>query len=400
MNTIFLKKINILLYFTIIMFLLGDVLRKVAIYLNLEFIRYTGLSKTIVILTYLVFIIFWIRNYIEIKVTKKFIYLFTILIVVFFCGQFILKSSPSLLQSVNGNILFFSRFLYWPLTLIIFFPLITSKNYSNTHLNFFINLFFINIGLIALGFFFEINLFKTYNNESRFGFMGIYNTSNQVSYYFILFILYYYYRVFFKSENILLFSIVLITSLFIGTKKVYFFLIILFIYHFFKFKLYKERNFYAVFLILVTLLFSFFSNLKALFASKFSIFIDLYYESGLMTSLTSFRNQLLIKAFDYILNVWRIPNYILGGPNFNEIRSEFGLFDLYVFFGLFGLYAYYFYFKAYYQATSFDKFYLFILISIGITAFLSSGFLSDANQPLVFVLISGYFIVENKYKLN
>jgi hypothetical protein len=207
--------------------------------------------------------------------------------------------------------------------------------------------------------------------------------------------LYYYYKAYFKLKNYIEFCLVLIISFLIGTKKVYFFLILLFLYHFFKFKLYKSPKFYLTLSALATLTVIFFSTLKAFFISKFQIFVSIYKEDGLITSITSFRDQLFLKAFnELIIESWRLPNYILGGPIFHEYRTEFGLIDLYIFFGLFGLYVFYCFFKTFYQFTNFNKFYLFILISVGLTTFFSSGFLSDANQPLLFILISGYFITE------
>ena len=382
------------------MFFIGDVSRKIAVYYNLEFNRYTAVFKTIVVLVYVVFICFFFKEYNKFKVVRKFILLFLSLVIVFIFGQITLKTSRSLLEGINGNVLFLSRLLYWPLTLTAFFPLITSKKYKNNHLSFFTFLFILNVFLILIGFFFDINLFKTYMNSTRFGFMGIYNTSNQISYYFILFVLYYYYKAFFKLENILMFYLVLLSSFFIGTKKVYFFLMILFVYHFLKFKLYKKKEFYVVFSILTSNALFFSSTLKTFFISKFSIFIDIYYDSGLLTSITSLRDRLLIKTYHETVSSWRLPNYFIGGPSFSEIRSEFGIIDLYVFFGFFGIYAYYYYFVVYYRCTNFNKFYLFILISIGVTAFFSSGFLTDANQPLPFLLISGYFIKEVKSSIS
>ncbi|WP_298499206.1 hypothetical protein [uncultured Algibacter sp.] len=103
----------------------------------------------------------------------------------------------------------------------------------------------------------------------------------------------------------------------------------------------------------------------------------------------------MVKTFnELILESWRLPNFIFGGPKFHEIRAEFGLLDLYVFFGVLGIYIFFCFFKVFFQFTNYSRFYLFILASVGLTAFFSSGFLSDANQPLIFLLISGYFIVE------
>tara|TARA_R110002126_G_C10446150_1_gene499320 strand:+ start:748 stop:1902 length:1155 start_codon:yes stop_codon:yes gene_type:complete len=382
------------------MFLLGDVLRKTSIYFNLDFIRYTGVFKTIVLITYIVFVFVYLKEYTKLEVTKKFIVFSIGLLIVFFLGQTIIKSNSNILSLIRGNLLFLSRYLYWPITIITFLPLITSSNYSNQHLRFFSILFFINAAVILLSFFFNINLFKTYFTFERFGFMGFYNTSNQASYYFILFILYYYYKVFFKLKNHLEFSFVLLISLLIGTKKIYFFLIILCLYHFFKFKLFKNLKFYSLISVIIIFVIIFFLKLKFFFESKFQIFINIYNDQGLLTSVTSYRDQLLVKTYADVINSWRLPNYILGGPKFYEIRTEFGLIDLYLLFGCFGIYAFYLFFKTLYQFTNFSKFYLFILASVGLTSFFSSGFLSDANQPLLFVLISGYFISETKLSIK
>tara|TARA_R110002033_G_scaffold133508_1_gene173542 strand:- start:510 stop:1676 length:1167 start_codon:yes stop_codon:yes gene_type:complete len=383
------------------MFLIGDVLRKTAIYFNLDFIRYTAVFKTIVIVTYVVFIGVFIKEYTNLRVTKKFIVFSAILLCFFFLGQISIKSDTSIVSLLSGNILFLSRYLFWFLTLIAFLPLISSNEYSNQHLRLFSIIFFVNFFFILYGFFFDINLFKTYLNSDRFGFMGIYNTSNQVSYYFILFILYYYYRVYFKAKNYLAFGLVFLVSLLVGTKKVYFFLIILFLYHFLKFKIYQNSKFYTILSAFVVLVIVFFSKLKAFFASKFQIFVNIYNEDGLISSVTSLRDKLLVKTFDEILiKSWRLPNYIFGGPKFQEVRTEFELIDLYLFFGFFGLYAFYCFFKTFYQFTHFSKFYLFILVSVGLTAFFSSGFLSDANQPILFILISWYFITETNQEIK
>ena len=139
-----------LLYFTIIMFLLGDVLRKTSIYFNLDFIRYTGVFKTIVLITYIVFVFVYLKEYTKLEVTKKFIVFSIGLLIVFFLGQTIIKSNSNILSLIRGNLLFLSRYLYWPITIITFLPLITSSNYSNQHLRFFSILFFINAAVILL----------------------------------------------------------------------------------------------------------------------------------------------------------------------------------------------------------------------------------------------------------
>ena len=395
MNLIFLKRISSLLYFTIVMFLLGDVLRKIAIFFEFDFNRYTAIFKSFILITYVIFISVNIKKYFELKVTRKFILFSLILLVVFFLGQITVKSNTSIITLLHGNLLYLCRYLFWPLTLIVFFPLIISDSYKNEHLRFYKIIFFVNMIFVLCGLFFDFGPFRTYIAGNRFGYMGLYNTSNQGSYYFIFFILYYYYRVFFKLKNRLELVLVIIISLLIGTKKIYFFLVLLFIYHLLKFKLYKNFKFYTVISISFFFLLLFYSNIKIFLISKFQLFFDVYREDGLLTLIFSYRDELMIKTFnELILESWRLSNYILGGPKFHEIRSEFGLLDLYVFFGAFGVYVFFYFFKVFFQFTNYSRFYLFILASVGLTAFFSSGFLSDANQPLLFLLVSGYFIVE------
>lgn len=395
MSLIFLKKTSNLLYLTLITFLLGDVLRKLAIFYHLDFVRYTAVSKTIVMLTYFIFLAIYIKDYIKFKIIRKFIVLSVLLLVVFFLGQIMLNSNFSLTNILKGNLLYLSRYYFWPLTLILFLPLITSFNYKSHHLQFFTVLFIINIGFIILGLFFNIDVFKTYTNEHRFGFMGLYNTSNQASYYFILFLLFFYYQAFFKLKSYLPFIFTLLISFLIGTKKIYFFLVILLFYHIFKFKLYKKFKFYLLMTIIMVIVSLFYSKIKGFLFSKFKIFVNIYNEDGFITSITSFRDQLLLKSYNnLILESWTLPNFVFGGPIFPEYRIEFGVFDLYIFFGIIGIFAFCYFFKTLYQFTNHNKFYLFILISIGLTTFFSSGFLSDPNQPILFVLISGYFISE------
>jgi hypothetical protein len=61
-NTAFFKKLSYLLYFTIIVFLTGDILRKVGIFISADFIRYTAVSKLIVLFAYLIVIITFFKG--------------------------------------------------------------------------------------------------------------------------------------------------------------------------------------------------------------------------------------------------------------------------------------------------------------------------------------------------
>ena len=392
-----LKLLNRLLFASIIIFVIGDILRKVAIYHNLEFIRYTAISKSIVLVLYIIVLIVFFKSYYSYKTTRKIIYSIIILCAVYFLGQLCLNDNDLGLNLFNKNNLIFSRYIYWPFTILVFYPLLTSTKFVNKQFKLYEYFFLFNAVLIILSLIFSFTLFKTYFNPQRFGYMGVFNTHNQASYAFILFILYYYYNGIFKKENTLKLLFVILVSLLIGTKKIYLFLILLCLYHFVKFKLWNKRNTYiqAASLLILGIIF------LPIIKNKFQLFIDIYNERGIITSLFSYRDDLLISTMNNtVKSDWSALNYFLGGPKFYESRTEFGILDLYLFFGIMGLLIYYKLFKLFYNLTDNNKFYLFGLIVIGFVAMLAEGFFSSANQPLIFVLISATFISYSKKNID
>jgi hypothetical protein len=392
-NTAFFKKLSYLLYFTIIVFLTGDILRKVGIFISADFIRYTAVSKLIVLFAYLIVIITFFKIYINNTYSKGLLFCIILLLITFYLGQFFLRDYQGFFKIEGRNYLILTRYLFWPLTAAVFLPLFIDKNYDQKHLFFLERIVIINSIIIFIGLIFDIEIFRTYSNPNRFGFMGLFNTHNQASYYYISFILFNYYLIFFKKQNKTKFLIFVLTALLVGTKKIYLFLILLGLTHIIYFKVWKNRLFYLRAIAIIILVTVFFSYLKSLFINTFGLFIKIYNEKGLLSSLSSYRSDLLLKTVkNTIYENWTDQNYFFGGARFHVSRTEFELVDLYIFFGLFGFFAYYYLFRILFVLTKGDKFYLFILVMIGIISFFASGFLTSANQPIMFLLISSYFI--------
>lgn len=384
-----LRTLNKLLYLTIIIFFLGDIFSRTAIYYNLEFIRYTAIAKAIILISYLIAFTYNFKNYIKIKETKRVFFGILILIMTYIIGQMSMGNTSVLLDFTNKNYLIFIRYLFWPISLLIFYPLIISNDFTDKQLKFYESIFLINVGLILLSFIFGFSLFKTYFNPYRPGYMGVFNTHNQASYAFILFILYYYHTTFYKGKRYVKLLIVLLASLLIGTKKIYLFMCILGCFHILKFKLWKNKLTYLS-LFVATLVLGFIYKFHSI---SFQTFINIYQEKGLITMLSSMRDELLIQTFNNTVKEdWTSLNYIIGGPEFYDSRTEFGFVDLYLFFGVIGLVLYFQIFKLFYATTNKNSFYLVSVIAIGVVVTLAEGFLSSANQPLVFILFTGYFI--------
>ncbi len=74
------------------------------------------------------------------------------------------------------------------ISFMIFFPLLKSMDGVDKLFKI-LKLYFLNCALIVLGFVLDIIVFRTYLSFKRFGYMGIYNSNNQASFYFILMII-------------------------------------------------------------------------------------------------------------------------------------------------------------------------------------------------------------------
>lgn len=398
------KNLNRLLLATIVIFVLGDLLRKFALYTELSFVRYTAISKFIVLFLYLIIILNYFNYYYKNEITRK----ISGLIAVFFCsyiiGQLSLKNTLDIFNIYNKNILILFRYLFWPFTILVFWPLLANADsFKKEHLKLVNTLFFINVIIIFISFLFNIEFFRTYNNPDRFGFMGFFNTHNQASYYFIIIILYHYYQGIFNQQvvlkNIWVLLFYIATALLIGTKKIYLFLLMLGLFHVYHKQCWKSKKFYILFTVFVTLCVLGFEQIKAVFFSKFRDFVNIYNSKGLLSSLTSFRSDLLIETYNNTVKLnWTGLNYIFGGPRFFESRVEFGIIDLYLFFGLLGLFGFYFLFKYLYELTNYNKYYIFFLSVLILLDVLASGFLSSANQPILFIIITAFFIQEQNIK--
>lgn len=387
------KKLSILLYLTISLFFLGDVLRKIALFFDWEFVRFTALTKTIVLALQAITIIVYFKEYLKNKITRNLILIITALLLVYILGQLSLKE-PTDIFTYNKNILILSRYLFWPVTLLVFHPLI-GNDYLGKHIKFFEILFLINSGIILFAFIFNIEILETYLSSKRIGYMGFYNTHNQASYAFIAFIYYYYYKVIFKKENALKLFFVIAISLLIGTKKIYFFNILLLIGHLVYFRVYTKKIFHILLLPILAIGFFFKNAWVLFFENNFSVFINIALEKDILTSIMSYRNILLEQTIQTtVMDNWTTSNYLIGGPMFYISRTELGLVDIYIFFGVIGLLAFYYIFKTFYLLANKHKFYLIILITMIFVAFFAEGFFSSANQPLLVLLITSFFILE------
>ena len=217
-----------------------------------------------------------------------------------------------------------------------------------------------------------------------------------------MFILIYYYKnQILKHKNHLIFFATLGVSLLIGTKRIYFFLALLFLFHLYRVR--KRFNLKSLLLVITTIAigFIFKSKLTDLFMSKFGIFVQVYHKKGLLASILSYRDTTLTKTInDVVLPHWDFFNVFVGGIDYNIIRPEMDIFDLFFFFGLLGLMLYFLFSKTVYKTLNFrNRFIKITLIIILLIAFISSGFFNSTNIPFIFFIALYYLnelTIENK----
>ena len=201
---------------------------------------------------------------------------------------------------------------------------------------------------VLLAFFFEISLFKTYQAGLRFGYIGILHKSIAATYFFIGSIcLSYYYSYIEKRINPLTFYTILCSSIFIGTKGIYLFHGLFFLYVFFTKQLYKKNIFYWGVAAAFGLIILFKNKMVEGLSTTYALFQTIYLEHGLLTSLMSFRNEMLSEKAAVYRENWRVWNYLFGGKLPEQGLFEMSFVDLYAFFGAIGIvYVLFLYYKA------------------------------------------------------
>jgi hypothetical protein len=384
----------------IIMFFLGDVFRKIALYFEWEFIRYSTLSKVIVLCVFSVFLLYNFKIYLKDENAVKVFKWIVILIIAFIIGQVCLNDTIQQPLNLVLNIEYLLKYLYFPIIILLFSSLKYNIDYLKKIIFIFEIVFFINTISILIGFCFDVSVFQTYG-IGRVGYMGIFSRSGQTSFYFIMFILFYYGLIINDKTklNIIKFIFFAIVSTFVGTKRIYLFLILLSLHYFFFQQGYKKWSTYKI-LMLTSLIGVYFKKQLIEISNEFFyIFEKIYNENGFFSSLTSFRNELFYNTFnEFVIISWSYLNFIFGGPSFQNYIFITGMdfFDLYLFFGFIGSIIYYKLYKALIDFKIQGSFFFFFFFVLAIISFFSSAFIYDPYVNLLFFTLISYYSNQSK----
>ena len=345
----YLKKINLnLATLAVLIFLplvlITDFIFKIQMKLDVNFISFTLPLKIIISLILMLFLI------IKIQGNPKMLSSLALVALLFF---FNVISNFSLgLESKVLYETFYLQFMFlFGLVVLVFF----NEYYNLLNVKYIIKMLeifiIINFVCICLGYFFNLKIFTSYT--TRFGFNGIFKGNAVASYFYMFVIVLFYIKRNNKSFIFLLISI--ISTLFVGSKTLYFFIFLFGILIFYEFLLKKIKNknirvFRAIFLLL-----------GAVFLFLFSFFIiesnellkDLYLNKGYITALFSYRDLLIINAYDLIMVNWKPIHYLIGGIGEISKMTETGILDLFLNYGIVGstIYFYVFASNIYYIAS-------------------------------------------------
>ena len=199
-----------------------------------------------------------------------------------------------------------------------------------------------NTFFILIGFLFEIKVFKSYHFASaRFGYDGLFNKVNEVSYFYIILIANLYYQYITTKNKVWLLVYVSGVSLLLGTKTVLLFLGLLLLFHVVCVAKQAKKNRYVVALPLL-LSVVYFKEIMQYGFSLFPFWQKLSEQYSLTTMLFSTRDLAFYRLLNYFNEVWGSVNYFIGGAYYTENfhRSEIDIMDVFIFFGALGMLVY------------------------------------------------------------
>jgi hypothetical protein len=138
-------------------------------------------------------------------------------------------------------------------------------------------------------------------------------------------------------KKYIMLTLITVSSLMVGSKTLYFFLLASLIYYVFvvlkqRFRINKPYLFTVIFGVLLALVFF---TVKFILPLNQSLYI-LYQDEGFITLFFSLRDKLALDAIDIVHNRFVLINYLFGGMAFVPKTTEIAILDLLLTFGVVG----------------------------------------------------------------
>ena len=319
--------------------------------------------------------------------SKKNTFWLIVLFLVFLVGHFSVSKGIEI-NSLKSFGRFFVTLVF--LVLVYLYPL--SHNSRRIFLQTFALIMLFNAVLIFVGFAFDINFLSTY--IYRFGYNGLFVTSAASSYAYIIFFIYAYY----KHKNIsswteiIITIVILCSSLLVGTKAIYLSLFLIFTLAFAisnKLSIQVKSIFISLLLVTATSLFYYYFYLTG----DFNLIRE---EKGLLSSILSFRNDLLIEVtLPYIKENWSILNYLFGGVSDFNTRSQLGFIDVFYFWGIIGGIFYFYVFTKFFFSFQIKLENALFVGILSLIVLLAGNFFESASIAIFILILQQIFLKGN-----
>lgn len=238
----------------------------------------------------------------------------------------------SLLFLKSHNIFYLIKYLFPFIFIGVFSLLKNKKNVISDYFEIAEKLLIINSFIVFIGFLFSVTFFKSYMHSDRFGYSGLL----QPGFFGYLLVIIISRKVFYEKFDLRL-LILLLTSLFIGTKSMLFFLLLLFFYYLYEKQRFKLLLIYSSFLI--SLLF-FYKTIINFFIFLFPFWNSVLIKYGYIGLISSTRNFNIQNTLEYINIKATFKNLLIGGLDFSKCLVEMDLIDIFLFFGIIGVLLY------------------------------------------------------------
>lgn len=372
----------------LVIFYISEGLTKYFILTGATFHNYSALVKGIFSLFV---VIFAVLN--TTRKRKSLLFFFIAFILIFLIGQY--KFNLQTLGTyITQNIKFAVRYLF-VFIILLYFTKLPYKFGKGTYFKVYEKIVLFNSLLIIAGFFFDIQLFKTYK-FLRFGYSGFFAVPSLTSYFYALALTYFSYHYITNNTKKLELTFVLLVSMIAGTKALMLFVLLTLIHLLIVKKIYKKKWFLVGLPMLIGILYLLRNTLSQFIKARYQVLYDFYKENDLVTMLTSGRNLKLNDNFiPLIKEKWDFINYLFGGTDFVTYRVEFELLDLILFWGIIGSIVYLvFYF---YSIIRFSKIIFFGKIQtifLLLIVLLSGNFFHNASTALYLLVVLSSLTLE------
>lgn len=386
------KNIDIIAFVFLMTFLISDFLTSVAFKLMPNsFYRYSGAIKLVFEVLMVGMIITNFKKSIR---TFWFILAFTISFII---SQFLLSETGAYdfkTQVLSGNIYFFNRYIYL-LIFILFIKTVLLKQETYEKIYCYFEYFlYINAIALLVGYLFHVEIFRSYEYTTRFGVSGFFSKPGEASYMYMIAVIVSYYFWIEKKSKIDLYKLLffIACSLCLGQKKMLLFLGLLGVVHLIHYNRFKKVFRILLPLSLVVFLFFKESIIEAVL-SRSPFWKVIYDESGLISAIFSYRDQLFVNAMTHIEENWTFLNYIFGGLDFNHFKVEFEFIDLYIFLGVSGIVYYLYVVSSCLNGGNFLKRNLIVITFL--SSLLSGGLILNVTAAIFLYIAAKYIMLPN-----